>query len=692
MARPKADRRRRSASMKTRTETKSRVKYHNYNTNDNSKKLKAALMQVCSSGNLRTTAERHSIPKSTLHEQFKKLKQNNNDFTIFGHNRTERRMLLSEDEEAAVEQYCLWQSDRGMNLNNNHVKALIREIHSRAVEAGEKRQQLNSSLGPSPKYMRAFYKRHPKLSSRSSERVDRGRINMANKDTVLEYFDLLKSSLVKDGIMELDEHGNPIQDSIKIDRIYLADETGWGVNTKAKKVIGRKGAKHIYNRKSNDESHKTLMLGICGNGDVLKTLIILEKSFPLLSEGEADHIPDNILLSKTEKGSMDHELFCEWLEKAVIPHKQQLNPDGISYIILDNHGSRFSTRSIDLCIANNIEMLCYPGHLTHILQGPDVVLNKPISTQVESMIYNNPVISGNSDLSRVAFIAIIDQAVKTVCTKENVFMAFSATGIIPFNPQRIDLTQFPSSFAGAVASDSPVKATCKECRASNVELHPLVKQGVIPKRIAEVFTYTPPPEKTKTKSKIVKTARIITSEEVRAEVMAVEQKKKEKGEKLMKVKLPVKGKRMKAGVREKQILKKLINKEKITSESEFSDSDDQSEGSVDDTSVMMVSSHSDNDLRKDTYVIVDYEKELFPGKITEILSHDYVQVSCMEKGGVRGSIWKWPKIKDEKPYPRCDIKQTNITLKLLPGTARRVEFHVPELDHIWGHPLMKIVL
>ena len=32
------------------------------------------------------------------------------------------------------------------------------------------------------------------------------------------------------------------------------------------------------------------MLGICGNGEVIKLLIILEKSFPLVGEGESDHI------------------------------------------------------------------------------------------------------------------------------------------------------------------------------------------------------------------------------------------------------------------------------------------------------------------------------------------------------------------------------------------------------------------
>ena len=103
------------------------------------------------------------------------------------------------------------------------------------------------------------------------------------------------------------------------------------------------------------------------------------------------------MLSKTEKGSMEQNLFYEWIKRAVIPHKQTVNPDGKSLLIVDNHGSRFSTKSIDLCTGNNIEMLSYPGHLTHILQGPDVVLNKPVSTTVNAMVHNNTLISGNCE-------------------------------------------------------------------------------------------------------------------------------------------------------------------------------------------------------------------------------------------------------------------------------------------------------
>ena len=95
---------------------------------------------------------------------------------------------------------------------------------------------------------------------------------MANQQTIDQYFDLVKKQFIKNEIMAVDDYGEPIQDSMKTDRIYIADETGWGVNKKTKKVIARKGAAHIHTRKLNDESHKTLMLGLCGNGDVLKPL------------------------------------------------------------------------------------------------------------------------------------------------------------------------------------------------------------------------------------------------------------------------------------------------------------------------------------------------------------------------------------------------------------------------------------
>ena len=90
------------------------------------------------------------------------------------------------------------------------------------------------------------------------------------------------------------------------------------------------------------------------------------------------------------------------------------------------------------------------------------------------------------------------------------------------------------SLAGARAtpiSESPVQATCSSCRVNNVQLHPLVKSKLVPKKLADVFVYNAPPDKTKSRVKTVEKARIITSDEVRNEVLESEKRKREKNPK-----------------------------------------------------------------------------------------------------------------------------------------------------------------
>lgn len=540
--------------------------------------LKRALEIVKAGASYREAETITKVPKTTISRAWKEFQEQENgnrkDIKNFVQQRPAAHshpVILTEEEEEVVEKYCLWQFDRGMGLSRKQVKAIIREIRQRAVDKGERRQSINCETGPSKKYMKGFYKRHPKLSDRRAETVDRGRINMANKDTINEYFKTLKTVLIETGVADVDENNEITQQHA--DRIYLADETGWGAEKKAKKVVGRKGASHAHVRKPSDESHKTLMLAVCGNGDVLKPLIILEKSFPMLQEEEAEFLPEQTLFSKTENGSMEKELFVEWLKYSVVPHKQRVNPNQKSILIVDNHGSRFSAEAIDLCVDNGIEVICYPGHLTHILQGPDVVLNKPLKTNVDAMIQNNMLLTGNSLISRLEFINIVDNAISVICTKELVLKSFSATGVLPFNPEKIDLSQFPSSLANATPiSESPVQATCSTCRVANVQLHPLVKQGCIPKKLADVFMYTAPSGKPRSRAKTVEKARIVTSEEVRAEIIS-SQKRKRAGQKKKSATAP-KRKKPSDAVSKKPPKKTRKFKEMVLEES---DSDSESE-------------------------------------------------------------------------------------------------------------------
>ena len=73
-----------------------------------------------------------------------------------------------------------------------------------------------------------------------------------------------------------------------------------------------------------------------------------------------------------------------------------------------------------------------------------------------------------------------------------------------------------------------MRATCSTCRKNNISLHPLVKQGCIPKKLANVFTYCPPPETSRCRVKTVECACIVTSEEIRKEEKETEARKKRK--------------------------------------------------------------------------------------------------------------------------------------------------------------------
>ena len=229
--------------------------------------------------------------KSTMGEEWKKFSSCGLDnVTDYVDQRSNRLVLLTKEEELAVECYTLWQLDRGMPLQTRQLKALMREIYLKAIERGEKRQPISYESGPSNDYMRDFYSCHPNLSLRSGETVDMGRINMVN-----QYFKLLKET-INCGILELEE-GEVIQSSIKNEHTYLADETGCLLDERVQHTS-------MY-VKLMTKVMRQLMLGVCGNGEVLKPLVILEKSFPLIGEDESQHLPDNILLSKTENGSMD---------------------------------------------------------------------------------------------------------------------------------------------------------------------------------------------------------------------------------------------------------------------------------------------------------------------------------------------------------------------------------------------------
>ena len=143
MTRPKADKR--LISVATRRRPDKRGSYQKYG---DVKVLKQALLMVVRGKSVREVATKMKIPRSTLGREYNKFKEG--DFTEvdeYLEQRTSWLVLLTPNEEDAVEKYALWQQKRGMPLIPKQIKALIREIHAQAIEEVKKDNRLIWRMG-----------------------------------------------------------------------------------------------------------------------------------------------------------------------------------------------------------------------------------------------------------------------------------------------------------------------------------------------------------------------------------------------------------------------------------------------------------------------------------------------------------------------------------------------------------------
>ena len=68
----------------------------------------------------------------------------------------------------------------------------------------------------------------------------------------------------------------------------------------------------------------------------------------------------------TEKGSMTHEAFVEWLE-----HFKKFKPQEEVLLIFDGVKSHLSINIVDEAEKHNVKLYCLPSNTTHELQPLD---------------------------------------------------------------------------------------------------------------------------------------------------------------------------------------------------------------------------------------------------------------------------------------------------------------------------------
>ena len=104
-------------------------------------------------------------------------------------------------------------------------------------------------------------------------------------------------------------------------------------------------------------------------------------------------------------------------------------------LVVDGHSSHYTLGSLEYARTNNIVVLCYPSHSTHVYQGLDVVIFSILKHAWSDE--RDKFEAQGSPVTKLNFMSVYAKAHIRTFTKHNIRAAFAKTGIVPHNPNVI---------------------------------------------------------------------------------------------------------------------------------------------------------------------------------------------------------------------------------------------------------------
>ena len=134
--------------------------------------------------------------------------------------------VLSAEEESSLVYYLLHMAECGFPLTRTMVKAYAWSLAKRLGSG----HRFHPEYGPGDHWWSLFKKRHPELTLRKADSLERNRAGALNPEIVKEYFDLLHNCLESNNLLR-----RPRQ-------IYNCDETFLPLDYTQEKVVASKGS------------------------------------------------------------------------------------------------------------------------------------------------------------------------------------------------------------------------------------------------------------------------------------------------------------------------------------------------------------------------------------------------------------------------------------------------------------------
>ncbi|XP_030753168.1 uncharacterized protein LOC115880172 [Sitophilus oryzae] len=202
-------------------------------------------------------------------------------------------------------------------------------------------------------WYKSFLIRNPILSQRRSQNLNPARAQKLNPFITIDHFNKLENIL-----RALDIKNSP-------ERIFNIDEKGCRLTLHhGQRVLAKKGSRRVHLISNEHAENCTIVACVSALGHAVPPLIIFMGS--RLKESYKEHLPPGSAVAMAEKGSMNREIFVQWLH-----HFSKFKPAGRILLILDGASCHLDISIVDAAENFEMSLYCLPSNTTHELQPLD---------------------------------------------------------------------------------------------------------------------------------------------------------------------------------------------------------------------------------------------------------------------------------------------------------------------------------
>lgn len=414
-----------------------------------SENLKLAVDKVMNQNmTIREASERFSVPKSTLFDKVKLLKEGKE--AVFKPVMGRFKKTFSDEYEDLLESHIKDLADRCMPLSK---KEFLKLAYDLAEKLKLPHRFNNEKRMAGKHFYDDFIKRHPDISLRTAESTSLMRAVGFNKHQVDIFFANLENLMDKY--------------NFRPSNIYNCDETGVTTVQKHEKVMAKKNIRQVGKLTSAERGKNvTIMCCMSATGQFIPPFFIFPRQ--RINDRLMINAPPESDAVAQPKGWMNNEIFLKWLShfvKFTRPAKE--SP---ILLVLDGHSSHKTLDVINFCRDNHIFLLSTPPHTTHKLQPLDRSFMKPFKNAYNERCGMWMRANAGARLTEYDIAGLVAEAFKKVARYEIAEAGFRCTGIHPFNINIFtDLDYLPSDITNIPLDNEAANDTETTNVAANVD-------------------------------------------------------------------------------------------------------------------------------------------------------------------------------------------------------------------------------